>query len=79
MEKKKVKRQTEGLVSISIAILIWVELSFKSSFGPSCLLKWSELSFEFGPSCLNPRFSWAELSRAELSLGRVVRNSFTRC
>ena len=40
-------------------------------FGPSCLLKLGRL----GPSCLGPTFLWAELSWADLSLGRVVRNS----
>ena len=39
-------------------------------FGPSCLLKLGR----FGPSCLGPTFLWAELSWADLSLGRVVLN-----
>ena len=43
-------------------------------FGPSCLLKLGRL----GPSCLGPTFFWAELSWADLSLGRVVRNSFCK-
>ena len=37
-------------------------------FGPSCLLKLGRL----GPSCLGPTFLWAELSWADLSLGRVA-------
>ena len=40
-------------------------------FGPSCLLKLGRL----GPSCNGPTFLWAELSWADLSLSRVVRNS----
>ena len=40
-------------------------------FGPSCLLKLGRL----GPSCLGLTFLWAELSWADLSLGRVVCNS----
>ena len=44
---------------------------------------WAELSYEFGPSCLinlmpswhGPSFMRAEKARAELVLGRVVRNS----
>ena len=39
-------------------------------FGPSCLLKFGRL----GPSCPGPTFLWAELSWADLSLGRVVLN-----
>ena len=39
-------------------------------FGPSCLLKLGRL----GPSCLGPTSLWAELSMADLSLGRVVLN-----
>ena len=41
-------------------------------FGPSCLLKLGRL----GPSCLGPTLLRDELSWADLSLGRVVRNSF---
>ena len=41
-------------------------------FGPSWLLKLGRL----GQSCLGPTFLWAELSWADLSLGRVVLNPF---
>ena len=49
----------------------WAELSSElGRLGPSCLLKLGQL----GPSCLGPTFLWAELSWADLSLGRVVLN-----
>ena len=40
--------------------------------GASCFLKWGELSYESGASCLGASFMWGELSWGELSLGRVV-------
>ena len=52
--------------------LSWAESSKLGCFWPSCLLKLVWLR----PSCLGPTFLWAELSWTDLSLGRVVRNSY---
>ena len=63
MEKIPEIIRMDGLVSISIQ---------QSSFGPSCLLNWAELSYELGrvvlirdfpgPSCPGLSCLWAELS-----------------